>query len=183
MESMAIIILRETIRGSAWGKIISSASFRLRELEDWIHSSVPFYDWSSDYFLRRLCSLVEHEILKDELLQKRGSMRGWNGKHIEPEKHPKAKRKQQKKETPCGYKTDIFISPCSFLTYCTFLQKLEKRTWLYSSLFFSSLEIRMKLTLVWGQSRACRNERPVLFQEVGWGHHHQYRWNRNALHC
>lgn len=32
-------------------------------------------------------------------------MRGWNGKHIEPEKHPKAKRKQQKKETPCGYKT------------------------------------------------------------------------------
>lgn len=55
------------------------------------------------YFcLRGLCSPLEHEILKDELIQRRETVRGGgNGEHSEREKHPKAKRKQQKKETPC----------------------------------------------------------------------------------
>ncbi len=130
--------------------------------------------------LRGLCAPLEHEILKDELIQRRETVRGGgNGEHSEwKKKHPKAKRKQQKKETPCT--KDIFISLCSVPRYCTFLQKPEKRTWLYSSLFLSSLETRMKPELVWGLSRTCRNERPVLLQEAGWCHQLQHRRYRNV---
>lgn len=38
--------------------------------------------------------------------------RGWNGEHGKWEKHPKAKRKQQKRDS--FYKPDVFISLCSF---------------------------------------------------------------------
>lgn len=51
---------------------------------------------------------------------------------------------------------------------CTFLQRPEKTTWVNPSLFFSSLDTRMKSELVWGQSRACRSQRLMLSKEAGW---------------
>lgn len=105
--------------------------------------------------LRGLCSPCEYEISKDEVRPKRKL----NGGDSKREKHPKAKGKQQKK--PTTHKKGIFVSLCSLLTYCTFLQDPEKSTWLYSSLFFSSLDTWMKPALVCGESRTCENERII----------------------
>lgn len=138
-----------------------------------INPLIIWYCFSSYSFLERVAVTVRtsYEMSwykswgrKDEGVERAGKSRATE-KNI-----PKLKRKQWKKETPCGYKTDISISLCSFLIYCTFLQKPEKRTWLYSSLFLSSLEMRVKPELVSGQSRTCGNQRTVLLPGVGWCH-------------
>lgn len=76
------------------------------------------------------------------------------------EKHPRAKSQQQKRKKPIvqirHFHFAVFFPPTA---YCTFRQKPEKRTWLYSSLFLSSLETRVKLELVCGQSRTCKKRK------------------------
>lgn len=91
------------------------------------------------------------------------------------EKNILKRKGSNKRETPCTNQTFSFHCVLFPPPHCTFLQKPEKRTWLYSSLFFSSLETRMKPELVRGESRTCRNERPVLLQEAGWCRQLQYR--------
>lgn len=93
----------------------------------------------------------EHKIVKDVQTKNRKKAEALGAR----------KTSFSKIETPRTKQT--FANHC-FHLYCTFLQKPENSTWPYSSLFFSSLEMRMKPELVWGESRTCRFERRVLLR-------------------
>lgn len=151
-----------------------------------INPLINFYLLSSYSFLKRVVFIVRTWNLKGWADTKavKESARGWKwGKRATEKNIPKLKWSNKRKKLLVATKQDISISLCSFHMYCTFLQKPEKRIWLYSSLFLSSLETRVKPELVWGQSRTCGNQRLVLLQEADWCHQPQYKWYTNVSGC